>query len=55
MANKSFTTRIKKHVGAEIEQASSFLRANDLEGAFHHLERAHILGQAVTVEHTRVH
>ena len=55
MTNKSFTTRIKKHVDAEIEEASNFLRANDLESAFHHLERAHVLGQAVTVEHTRVH
>ena len=55
MTNKSFTNRIRKYVDAEIEKASSFLKKNDLERAFYHLERAHILGQAITVEHTRVH
>lgn len=55
MTNKAFTNRIRKYVDAEIERASTFLKAHDLESAFHHLERAHILGQAVTVEHTRVH
>lgn len=55
MTNNTFANRIKKHVDAEIEQASSFLNANDLVSAFHHLERAHVLGQAVTIEHTRVH
>ncbi|HLM61597.1 MAG TPA: DUF3703 domain-containing protein, partial [Pyrinomonadaceae bacterium] len=28
---------------------------NDLNSAFRHLERAHVLGQAITYEHTRVH
>ncbi|HEX8288314.1 MAG TPA: DUF3703 domain-containing protein [Pyrinomonadaceae bacterium] len=55
MTNNTFAKRIKKHVDIEIEQASNSLKANDIEGAFHHLERAHILGQAVTIEHTRVH
>lgn len=55
MKSNTFANRIKKHVDAEIKRASSFLKANDLDGAFHHLERAHVLGQAVTVEHTKVH
>jgi hypothetical protein len=55
MKNKAFTNRIKKYVDAEVEQASTFLKANNLASAFHHLERAHVLGQAVTIEHTRVH
>lgn len=52
MTNKAFTNRITKYVDAEIDQASSFLKVNDLVSAFHHLERAHVLGQAVTIEHT---
>lgn len=47
--------RIKKYVDAEIDRASGFIKNNDLSNAFRHLERAHVLGQAVTVEHTRVH
>ena len=47
--------RISKYVDAEINEASSLLMKNDLENAFHHLERAHVIGQAVTIEHTRVH
>jgi hypothetical protein len=29
--------------------------AGDHLAEFHHLERAHVLGQASTIEHTRVH
>jgi len=47
--------RIKKYVDAEIEKAADFIKSDDLTSAFQHLERAHILGQAVTTEHTRVH
>ena len=32
-----------------------FLKLNDLGQAWHHLERAHILGQPWAVEHTAVH
>lgn len=55
MTNKNFTNRIRKYVDAEIEKSSKFLKDNDLESAFYHLERAHVLGQAITLEHTRVH
>jgi hypothetical protein len=47
--------RVRKYVDAEIDMASILLQKNELESAFHHLERAHILGQAITMEHTRVH
>lgn len=54
MRNNS-ARRIKAAVDAEIGKASDLLRKNDSESAFRHLERAHVLGQAITVEHTRVH
>jgi hypothetical protein len=47
--------QIKKYVDTEIDLASNLLKNNRLESAFHHLERAHVLGQSVTLEHTRVH
>lgn len=47
--------RVREYVNAEIDKASSFVKSNDLTNAFRHLERAHVIGQAVTVEHTRVH
>lgn len=47
--------KIKKYIDAEVERAESFVAENDLESAFRHLERAHVLGQAITYEHTRVH
>lgn len=39
----------------EIDRAASAELRNDLAAAFHHLERAHVLGQTSTYEHTRVH
>lgn len=51
----NFANRIKEYIDAEIEKASDFLKSNDLTSALRHLERAHILGQTVTLEHTRVH
>ena len=55
MSNKSFTDSIKKHIDLEIEQAANLVKSGELEGAFHNLERAHVLGQTITFEHTRVH
>lgn len=46
---------IEKYIDAEIERAEKLVAENDLESAFQHLERAHVLGQAITYEHTRVH
>lgn len=47
--------KIKKFIDAEVERAEKLVAENELEKAFHHLERAHVLGQAITYEHTRVH
>ena|SRR5215210_8059402 len=55
MTNKLFGSRIKKYVDEEVALASGFLKDNNLQMAFCHLERAHILGQVITLEHTRVH
>jgi hypothetical protein len=55
MPDKLFASRIKKYVDEEIALADSSLKANNLPMSFRHLERAHVLGQAVTIEHTRVH
>lgn len=46
---------IRKYVGAEITEAKNSAAADDLTNAFRHLERAHVLGQADTLEHARVH
>ncbi len=46
---------ISDKIAEEIELAAEAERRNDLAGAFHHLERAHVLGQTSTYEHTRVH
>lgn len=47
--------KIRKYIDAEVERAEKRVAENDLERAFQHLERAHVLGQAITYEHTRVH
>ena len=55
MKDKIFENQIKSHIEKEIAAAGDFLKINDLESAFFHLERAHILGQSKTAEHARVH
>lgn len=47
--------KIKDYIDSEVEVAENFVNENKLELAFQHLERAHILGQSITFEHTRVH
>ena len=47
--------KIKKYINAEVERAESLVAGNNYDAAFRHLERAHVLGQAITCEHTRVH
>lgn len=47
--------RIRPYVDAELGAAQAAEAAGDAETGFRHLERAHILGQASTVEHVRVH
>jgi hypothetical protein len=50
-----FRTRIRPFVDAELIQARAMRVARDYSAEFQHLERAHILGQASTIEHVRVH
>ena len=51
----TFGTRIRPHVEFELEAAASAEAAGQARLAFARLERAHVLGQASTVEHVRVH
>ena len=46
----SFANNIRPHVDAELQAART-----DAANEFAHLERAHVLGQASTREHVRVH
>jgi hypothetical protein len=46
---------IKYFIDQEVKLVDKALSLNDLDSAFRHLERAHILGQSITYEHTRVH
>ena len=47
--------KTKKFIDAEVEKAETHFAAGNLDAAFNHLERAHVLGQAITYEHARVH
>jgi Protein of unknown function (DUF3703) len=44
-----------EHIEAELAAADSAAGCGLLDDAFHHLERAHVLGQASTLQHTRIH
>lgn len=46
---------LKDKIRIEVDRADELSKAGRLEDAFHHLERAHVLGQGNTFEHTRVH
>lgn len=51
----TFSHRIRPHVDAEFAAAAHAEQAGDSARAFAHLERAHVLGQASTVQHVRAH
>ena len=42
-------------ISEELALADSLVETGDLSLAFHHLERAHVLGKASTYQHTRIH
>ena len=46
---------LKTHFNKELEMAATFLKQGELQTSWRHLERAHILGQAWPVEHTKAH
>lgn len=47
--------RLDNYIDAEVAAAEKLAKAGDAAGAFRHLERAHVLGQSSTYQHTRVH
>lgn len=53
--SNNFKINIKPFVNKEIEASNNALIENDLELAFTHLERAHVLGQYVMALHLKVH
>lgn len=50
-----FSRRIAPYVDAEIGAAERLEAAGNFAKSFEHLERAHVLGQASTFHHVRVH
>ena len=55
MRDRSSADRLQAYIKSEIEQARTLQEKNEFGEAFRHLERAHVLGQSITAEHTRVH
>jgi hypothetical protein len=51
----TFGKRIAPAVSSELRAAGAQEAAGQTEVSFRHLERAHVLGQAATVQHVRVH
>jgi Protein of unknown function (DUF3703) len=51
----TFRERIRSYIEHELEQAKILEAAGQLEQAFSHLERAHVLGQQDTHWHVTVH
>ncbi len=45
----------ERHIEAEIAAAAELSSEGKQAEAFRHLERAHVLGQSSTYQHTRVH
>jgi len=52
---RTFGRRIRPAVDRELRAAAAAEAAGRAAGGFGHLERAHVLGQASTVQHVRVH
>lgn len=51
----TYRHNILPYVAAELQAASEAESSGQADVAFTHLERAHVLGQASTIEHVRVH
>lgn len=51
----TFGRRIEPAVTSELRAAAEEEAAGRMTSSFRHLERAHVLGQASTVQHVRVH
>lgn len=46
---------LQTHIEQELAAADEMIVLCDYSSAFSHLERAHVLGQAITFDHTRIH
>ncbi len=55
MKNSSFARNIRPFVEAELQIAADLSAQGRAQPAFTQLERAHVLGQASTAHHVRVH
>lgn len=55
METGSETDGLRHAIDTELSMAASCESVGNLAAAFRHLERAHVLGQAITFDHTRVH
>jgi Protein of unknown function (DUF3703) len=51
----NYRFKIKPFVDLEVQASAAAVKQGSLDVAFAHLERAHVLGQASTVEHVRIH
>jgi hypothetical protein len=51
----SMSPRLRSAFESELGEAEAQRRAGDLDAAFRHLERAHILGQQFVATHVRTH
>ena len=54
-SDPGLSKRLRPYVDLELTAASEAEAAGDYATAFHHLERAHVLGQSSTAQHVRVH
>jgi len=48
-------TKLKAAYNLEMGEAIRFYKLNEFDNSFHHLERAHILGQRYIIPHTKSH
>jgi len=46
---------LEEHIESELLIADSLTASGEYNSAFYRLERAHVLGQASTYQHTRIH
>ena len=46
---------LQTHIEQELAAADEMIVLCDYSSAFSHLERAYVLGQAITFDHTRIH
>ncbi len=53
--NKVTSRTLDRYIDDEIAAADRLSAAGDAANAFRHLKRAHVLGQSLTYQHTRVH